>query len=76
MHHVNFILINRPYECSLCDKSYYRKYQLFKHLAKRHPGHPIDFESKSAAPMTVHIETLTPSQPLSISSHSSSGSID
>eukprot|EP00347_Sterkiella_histriomuscorum_P007339 403349329 len=28
----------KPYQCKICDQDYYRKYQVRRHLQKKHPG--------------------------------------
>lgn len=42
MNFINSYLLNRPYICKLCPVKYYRKYQLVKHTATKHPNSYVE----------------------------------
>ncbi|TNV85075.1 hypothetical protein FGO68_gene1965 [Halteria grandinella] len=40
---------DKPYPCRLCTVKYYRKYQLVKHVASKHPGQKIAIDDETVS---------------------------
>jgi hypothetical protein len=64
----------KPYSCTQCNVKYYRRYQLTKHKAKKHPSEPKEISDKNLKKRAP--KKISKKKPKIVAAESSSSSSD
>ena len=55
----SFFILNRPYICKICQKTYYRRYLMKKHHDKKHPDVEFSERSVGSSKLSEKEDTFT-----------------